>query len=243
MPTIVSPIRRADLVHGEANRGKILEELIARGRLELTAIDPVPLLGYIIRPPSSSLPPRLGDWLTFQKSSQRLWLDVIELDELGSQLLVAREPYGSVLALSAWQDLPAMAARLRTTVIGPNLWETYRSGLLERMVEELSARFGLVKRALNSREPAAYAQTEWGFLLTLSPEQGLELFEYFCQPTPKHFDLPIRVEVGGYLFSYIAFGPDLVRLGLCWNGFEDPACLFLQDWLRKTHKLQPAPTS
>src|SRR6516225_2510593 len=107
MEPISPPIRRSDLVHSEAGLRKALEELIARGRLELTAIEPVPPFGYIIRPPS--LIPRLHDWLAAQKSSPRLWLDIIELDELGSQLLVAREPYGSALGLTAWQDVPSLA--------------------------------------------------------------------------------------------------------------------------------------
>jgi hypothetical protein len=123
------------------------------------------------------------------------------------------------------------------------LWETHKTLLLERVVEELSVRFTLVKRALNSRETAAYAQTEWGTLVTLKPEQGLELFEYFCLPAPKHLDLPIITKLGGFIHSVAAFVPDMVRLGLCWNGFEDPACLFLQDWLRKPRKFQPAPVS
>jgi hypothetical protein len=91
MEPISSPIRRTDLVHSEVSLRKALEEFIWRGRLELTAVEPVPPLGYIVRPPS--LAPRLRDWLSTQKSSPRLWMDLIELDELGSQLLVAREPY------------------------------------------------------------------------------------------------------------------------------------------------------
>jgi hypothetical protein len=241
MEPISSPIRRTDLVHSEASLRKALEKLIARGRLELTAVEPVSPLGYIVRP--LSLTPRLRDWLAAQKGSPRLWLDVIELDELGSQLLVAREPYGLALGLAAWQDIPSIASLLRTNVIGPSLWEAHKTLLLGRVVEELSARFGLVKRALNSRETAAYAQTEWGVLITLKPEQGLELFEYFCLPAPKHLDLPILAKLGGFVHSATGFGPDMVRLGLCWNGLEEPTCLFLQEWLKKTHKLQPATAS
>jgi hypothetical protein len=236
MELISSPMRRTDLVYSQSSLRKFLEEFVWLGRLELTAVEPVPPLGYIVQPPS--LAPRLGDWLSGQKSSPRLWMDLIELDEFGSQLLIAREPYGSALGLSAWQDVSAIASLLRTSVIGPRLWETHKTSLLERVVEELSVRFSLVKRPLNSRETAAYAQTEWGTLLTLEPEQGLELFEYFCLPAPKYLDLPIITRLGGFVHSIAAWGPDLMRLGLCWNGFENPACLFLQDWLRAAQKSQ-----
>jgi len=239
MEPISPPIRRSDLVHSEACLRKALEELIARGRLELTAVEPVPPLGYVVRP--RSLTPRLRDWLAAQKSSPRLWMDLIELDELGSQLLIAREPYGSGLGLSAWQDVSAIAGLLRTNVVGPNLWEAHKTALLDRVVEELKTQFDLVERALNSSELPAYARTDWGVLITLKPAQGLELFDYSCLPAPKHLDLPILTKLGGFVHSIAAFGPDMARLGLCWNGFEDPACLFLQDWLRKTHKFQPAP--
>ena len=235
MHSIPSTLRRDDLTHSQSSLFRGLEELVARGRLELTAVEPVSLLGYIVRPPSLS--PRLRDWLAAQKSSPRLWLDLIELDEFGSQLFVGRD--GSAFALCAWQDASAMAGLLRTSVVGPLLWNTHKTLLLERVIEELSAQFALVKRPLNSREVAAYAQAEWGFLATLKPEQGLELFEYCCLPTPQHFDLPILAKLGGFVHCVAAFGLDTARIGLCWNGFENPACLFLQDWLRAVRKPQP----
>jgi hypothetical protein len=239
MQPIPSTLRREDLTHSQSSLLRALEGLIARGRLDLAAVEPVPPIGYIVRP--ASLSPRLRDWLAAQKSSPRLWMDVIEVGELGSQLFVARELYGSAFALSAWQDASAIAGLLRTNVVGPLLWNTHKTLLLERVVEELSAQFGLVKRPLNSREVAAYAQTEWGILITLKSEQGLELFEYFCLPEPRHFDLPIVAKLGGFVYSVAAFGSDTARIGLCWNGFEDPACLFLQEWLRKNRKNQPTP--
>jgi hypothetical protein len=229
-----SPIRRDDLIHSEAALRKTLEIIIWLGRLALSTVELVPPLGYLIRP--RELTGQLRDWLTSQKSSPRLWMDASTLDDLGSQLFVPREPCCLCLGLAAWQDATSIANLLRVNHIGPILWETYKTTLLDRVVEELKGQFGLIKRALNSRETSAYAKTEWGILVTLKPEQGLQLFEYFCLPAPKDLTLPIVAKLGGNISSVTAFGPETVRLGLCFNGFEGPACLALQDWLQNVHQ-------
>src|SRR6516165_5476523 len=103
------PIRRDDLVHSQAALGARLEEFIARDKLNLTSIEPFPF-GYVVRP---SLSPRFRRWWETLTVTQRLWLDSSELDSLGSQLLIARDPLEICAALCFWQDFTLAANHLR----------------------------------------------------------------------------------------------------------------------------------
>jgi hypothetical protein len=50
------------------------------------------------------------------------------------------------------------------------------------------------------------------------------------------------VKLGGNISCILALGPQLTRLGLCFNGLEDPAVVDLQEWLSTVHKPQPVTT-
>jgi hypothetical protein len=233
------PIRRDDLVHSQAALGERLEELIARDKLSLTSIEPFPF-GYVVRP---SLSARFREWWETLTISQRFWLNSSELDSLGSQLLVSRDPFGLCAALCFWQDFSLAANHLRIHHIGPALWEAYKTSLLERIVAELTPKFGLVKRPLNSQETPNYADAKWGVLVQLKCDQATELLEdYLCLPSPRDRSIPSLVKFGGNVSCALAFGPQLARLGLMFNGLEDPALLDLQEWLRTVHKPQPVAT-
>jgi hypothetical protein len=226
-----SPIRRDDLVHSQASLRRCLEEFIWRDRLSLTQVEAYPF-GFVVHP---SLSPHSRAWLGTQKSRSHLWTDSIELDSFGSQLIIARAPYGLCAGFAAWQDAPLMANLLRLNYIGPALWGIHKSSLLACLIEELAPQFELVKRPLNTQQLPAYADTEWGVLVLLRAEQAPQLLDYFHLPSPKDPSIPMLAKLGGNVSAVLAFGPETVRLGLCWNGLEDPVVLNLQDWLRSVH--------
>jgi hypothetical protein len=229
------PIRRDDLVHSQAALRERLEECIARDKLSLANIEPFPF-GFVFRP---ALSPRFRRWWETQAITQRFWLDSTELDPLGSQLLISREPFGSYAALCFWQDFTDTTNHLRVHHIGPALWEAHKTLLLTRIVNELAQKFGLIKRPLNSQQLPSYADAKWGILAQLKCPQAVELLEhYLCFPPPSDRSIPIHVKLGGNISCVLAFGAELARLGLCFNGLEDPALLDLQEWLRSAHKFQ-----
>jgi hypothetical protein len=233
MQPILPPIRRDDLIYSQVALTQRLEEFRARDRrLDLQNIEPFPW-GFLLRP---SLSERFRVWWATQHVRQHLWLDVTELDPLGSLFLLSRNPFGACAALCSWQDFTVASSHLRLHCIGPILWDRHKTLLLAHLIEELAQKFGLEQRPLNSCELPSYATTEWGTLIQVQPDQAL--LDSLCLEPPVDPTLPILARLGGNLSSVLAFGPESVRIGLCWNGCEDPVILDLQDWLGAFHKSQ-----
>jgi hypothetical protein len=233
MQPILPPIRRDDLIYGQAALIRRLEEFRARDRrLDLQNIEPFPW-GFLLRPSASE---RFRAWWATQYICQHLWLDVAELDPLGSLFLFSRDPFGACAALCSWQDFALASSHIRLNCIGPTLWDRHKLSLLAHLLEELAQKFGLEQRPLNSCELPSYATTEWGTLIQVQPDQVPHLLDYLCLEPPVDSTLPILVKLGGNLSSVLAFGLESVRIGLCWNGCEDPVILDLQDWLGSVHK-------
>jgi hypothetical protein len=234
-----SPIRRDDLDHTRSALRERMEENIARDKLSLVNIEPFPF-GFVFRPALSA---RFRSWWETQSVTPRFWLDSAEIDSFGSQLLVARDPFGPCAALCFWQDFSLAANHLRIQEIGPALWAAHKTLLLGRIINELIPKLGLIKRPLNSQETPSYADTEWGILVHLKCEQATELLEdYFCVPVPRDRLIPSLVNLGGNVSGIIALGPQLARLGLCFNGLENPTVIDLQEWLSAVHKPQSIAT-
>jgi hypothetical protein len=228
MQLISPPLRASDLVNSHAALGQRLEEFSFRDQISLSNILPCPW-GFALRP---SLTPRFRQWWAGQDLSPHLWLDSTELDSFGSLCLLSRDPAIPYAAICSWREVEAAADYLRLACIGPSLWERYHTDLLGRVIGELVEKFALQKRPLNSAELPNYSDTKWGVLVQLYPEQSDQLINYLCLELPLERSLPILKKLGGNISSVVAFSPESVRIGLCFNGYEDAAIVELQDWLR-----------
>jgi hypothetical protein len=235
MQLISPPMRVDDLINSRAALGQRLKEFSFLDRIELSNIEPFPW-GFSLRP---SLSPRFRQWWEKQEDiTQHLWIDSAELDSFGSSCLLSRDPFGICAAICSWRDLTVATDYLRQKCIGPALWNAYKTSLLERVVDELARKFGLEQRPLNSNELPNYSDTKWGPLVQFKGEQVPELLSYLCYEPPKDLSLPILVRLGGNVCCVLSFGPESTRGGLCFNGYEDPAIVDLQGWLRSAHKSQ-----
>jgi len=228
-------MRVDDLVNSRAALGQRLEEFSFRDRIRLSNIEPFPW-GFSLRPSLSS---RFRQWWATQNLCRYLWIDAAELDSFGSLALLSRDPFGVCAAICSWRDLAVAADYLRLNRIGPVLWNTHKSGLLGRVLGELTHKFSLQQRPLNSVELPGYSNTEWGILIQLKEDQASLLLEYLCLGSLTDLTLPILAKLGGNVSSVLAFGSEVVRVGLCWNSCEDPVIGDLQGWLRSVRQSQP----
>ena len=225
-------MRVDDLINSREALRQRLEEFSFRDRIRLSNIEPFPW-GFSLR---LSLSSRFRHWWATQNISQHLWIDAAELDSFGSLCLLSRNPFGVCAGICSWRDLAVAADHLRLNRIGPVLWDIRRTELLGCVVDELVHKFSLQQRPLNSVELPSYSHTEWGVLIQLNEDQAALLLDYFCLSPFTDLTLPILVKLGGNISSVLAFGLEVVRVGLCWNGCEDPVILDLQSWLRSVQK-------
>jgi hypothetical protein len=235
MQLISPPMRVDDLVNSRAALGQRLEEFIFRDRIGLADIEPFPW-GFSLRPSLSS---RFCQWWAAQNIYRYLWIEAAELDSFGSLALLSRDPFGVCAAICSWRDLAVASDYLRLERIGPVLWDTHRTELLERVLGELTSKFNLQQRPLNSAELPSYSHTEWGILIQLKGDQASPLLEYLCLGPLTDMTLPILAKLGGNVSSVLAFGSEALRVGLCWDSFEDTVIRELQGWLRSVRQSQP----
>jgi hypothetical protein len=235
MQLVSPPMRVDDLVNSRAALGQRLEEFIFRDRIELSNVEPFPW-GFTLRPSLSS---RFRQWWSAQNICRYLWIDVAELDPFGTLLLLSRDPSCLCAALCSWRDLELAADHLRLNHIGRVLWNNHRTELLGHVLGELTPKFSLHRRPLNSVGLPSYSDTEWGILIQFERDQADRLLEYFCLELPPDWSLPILTKLGGNISCILAAGSEALRIGLCWNGCEEAVISDLQSWLRSARQSEP----
>ena len=217
MQLISPPIRVDDLVNSRAAVTQRLEEFVFRDRIKLSDIEPFPW-GFCLRPSLSS---RFEQWWVTQNISRYLWIEATELDAFGTLALLSRDRSCPCTAICSWRDLALAADYLRLNRIGPVLWNTHKTELLGVVLGEVTPKFNLQQRPLNSVGLPSYSNTEWGVLIQLERDQASSLLEYFCLEPPSDWDLPILTKLGGNVSCVLAATSEVLRVGLCWNGCEE----------------------
>jgi hypothetical protein len=200
-------------------------------------VEPAVWGGFILR---LSVSPRLEEWWAGRSDKKRhLWLDSVELDDLGTHLLFSRpiadKSDDTYAALCSWRDVPAAAADLRFRRLGPALMKAYGSSIFLSTVDEIAQAFQLEERHLNSTEVPGRCRLKWGHLLRFSGQSVPAVLDYLNLEKPEHISLPILIKPGANLALVLAFSSSAeepLRIGICCQWKDGLAIDDLGAWLR-----------
>jgi len=221
------PFRRSDLIHSDNALRVRLEEFLAHWKIPLNNVIPNSW-GIVIAGLSWLAAEELWQ---IRNASWHLWVTLAQIDPFGTTWIGSRHtPYFG--AVCAWPETGIALRQLQREFIGPALWDTYQSGIIEVILEELRVRFGFSEHPLNSSELPTVARVSWGYLIQLPASQLTDLREYFVLGASE-YDVPILHHLGGHLVLVLAVGLERIKLALCFDGGESPALQMLQDWLFK----------
>ena len=239
------PMRVDDFVHSRNDRLDLLERLTALDRLSLDAITPAAVWGgFSIRLNGSAK--FLSWWFAHPEIQQHAWLDSIELRPYGTCLILNRQigatPYGRYGAICSWADLPQAAEHLRQSYVGPDLWDTYREGILETYAAEIIRVLEIPEAALNSTQLPSHCAAKWGELLRIDSANLARVLSYFVVGKPSDCHKPLLVSLGAKVFAIFAFGSaqeESLRIGLCRNLHDDLVLKDLGRWLKTSPSRPP----
>ncbi len=236
MHELSAPIRRGDLINSRQARLQRVEELVALDRLRLSNVEPFEW-GFGLKLNGSE---RFLKWWVDQSPVEHLFLlEARELDRYGTYLVLSRQRAFTAqhahAAICAWNDLPKAAEHLRTSYIGPRLWETYGAAALAFYASNIIAALQIPEQPLNSLESFSYSKSKWGTLLRFDESNSQRALSYLCADEPLDPSAPVLINLGANVFAVFAWSPssqEPLRIGLCSQWTSDLALKDLGRWLK-----------
>jgi hypothetical protein len=239
-------LRPSDFLH---SRDAILartEEVIALDRIPFQKVEAL-RWGFLLTPPRSK---RFLERYKNQATSHHLWLDSIEADHFGTQVLFSHEfivtnpvnpfhrpinyPFGTYVAVCSWRDVSQATAYLRQEHIGPALSSAYDNDFFAITSDQITQALGLSEGSFNSLALPHYCPTQWGTLLRIDRDNAQRVLDYFNLESPAERSLPTIDKLGGGLAALYAFSPaeEALRIAICSEEQEHLALHDLGNWLR-----------
>jgi hypothetical protein len=236
MYELSAPIRPGDLINSRQARLQWVEELVALDRLQLSNIEPFEW-GFWLKLNRSE---RFLKWWIDRSPIEHLFLlEARELDRYGTYLVLSRHraftPQHAHAAICSWNDLPKAAEYLRTSCIGPLLWETYGPPVLSVYTQQILAALAIREQPLNSPQLPSYSEAKWGTLLRLDQGKSKEALVHLCIEKPSDCSVPFLANLGANVFAVLAWSPlaqEPLRIGLCRHWNDDLAVKDLARWLK-----------